>query len=195
MRAQRSPLLRNRHAARCLSGDRRACQRVHVVVQTAETRVVAPGLLHELELTFQAGVHAEEMHASRLTIVCNARAGSGAPHRSRHVEGRRVEQRRPVDAPAAEQPMRFGHAARLRGRIRLEHITRVGPTDVRADRAAAVRRDRRRRGNRLALRGSRRQRRAPASSVRQTAIVRRTWRQATRCAQHRRFRCERPLAP
>ena len=66
-------LLRNGHAARRVRRTRAARQRIDVVVQPAETRVVAPGLLDELELTLQAGVHAEEMHAARLAIVLQVR--------------------------------------------------------------------------------------------------------------------------
>ena len=40
-----------------------------VIAQGVEARVVAPRLLHELELTPDVGVDAEEMHASRLPIV------------------------------------------------------------------------------------------------------------------------------
>ena len=43
--------------------------RILVVVQTAEARVVAPGLLHEFELTLDAGVDAEEMNAARLAVI------------------------------------------------------------------------------------------------------------------------------
>ena len=46
-------LSRNGHATRCVRRTRAAGQRIHVVVQSAKSRVVAPRLLDELELTLQ----------------------------------------------------------------------------------------------------------------------------------------------
>src|SRR5262245_18308377 len=57
-----------KHIYACSHSDESA-QWIGGVLEAAEARVVAPGLLNELELTLQAGVHAEEMHPARLAIV------------------------------------------------------------------------------------------------------------------------------
>ena len=55
-----------------------AADRVLVVVQPAEARVVAPGLLHEFELAADAGVDAEEMDPARPAIIHEREDGGTA---------------------------------------------------------------------------------------------------------------------
>src|SRR6187200_1625125 len=69
--AQSEWLGRDRHVARRLvfpvvvAGDW-----ILVVVEPAEARVVAPCLLHELELASNARVDAKEVNAARAAILC-----------------------------------------------------------------------------------------------------------------------------
>ena len=126
----------------------------------AEARVVAPGLLHELELAADARVDAEEMNAARLAVVGELEQALPAGRFVGSVEHGRIEQRRSEDPRSTEQTMGLGHAERLSGRVRLDDVARVGAADVRAERARqAIRivavqevvavaglRDRRRRG-------------------------------------------------
>ena len=58
-----------------------ADDRILVGRQPAEARVVAPGLLHELELAADAGVDAEEMDAARLPVVRDREDGVAVARR------------------------------------------------------------------------------------------------------------------
>src|SRR6266480_2063860 len=91
-------------------------QRVRVVIQAVERRVVQPGVLHELELPGQAGGQADEVDAGRL---------AGA------VPGSRA-----VAAAAADEAVEAIYVqGRAGSRLRVQRVTRIGPADVRAERA------------------------------------------------------------
>ncbi len=67
---------RNRHATRRLIRPGVVTEnRILVVVEACEARVVAPGLLHELELAPDARVDAEEMNAARVAVVGDLEQG------------------------------------------------------------------------------------------------------------------------
>src|SRR4030095_3389692 len=110
IRPECTVLPRDGHSARRVRRTWAACQRIDVVIQSSEARVVAPRLLDELELTLQAGVHAEEMHAARLAIVLQVRQRVEEAGIRRLLQQAWIEERRSVGASAPEQPMRLGHA-------------------------------------------------------------------------------------
>ena len=85
-----------------------------VVRESAEVRVVAPGLLDELELAADAGIHAEEMNTACLSVVFErqdgvASAWTGIVAKKRWVEGGRAED--PRRAAGAGGPPPYGATA------------------------------------------------------------------------------------
>ena len=104
-------LARNRHAARPFIGRTAiAQQRIRVVVQPAEVHVVTPGLLHELELTLQARVHAQEVNATRTSIVFQVQEHVAGLRTGQTLQQTRIEKRWSVDTSPPEESMRFSHA-------------------------------------------------------------------------------------
>ena len=106
----------SREAARFVA--RRADEPVLFAAEPAEDAVVDPVLLNEFELPLDVAIQADEEH-SPFVAVC--RRGSWRKQLA-------------VGAASPQQPVPIGQVQRRRG-IGCQRVTRVGPPDVRADRA------------------------------------------------------------
>ena len=104
----------------------RADQRVGVVVEPGELRVVQPGLLHELELAGDVPAQADEVEAARLAVVLGVECFLG-------------RERRAVLTAAAQEPMPpVQLQGVVRAGIRVERVARIRPPDVGADGAESA---------------------------------------------------------
>ena len=87
-----------------------ADDRIRVVVEARKPRIVAPGLLHELELSLDARIDAEEVNASHVAVVGKLHQAPPAFLLRKVGEDRRVEQGRSEGSCATEQTMGLRHA-------------------------------------------------------------------------------------
>ena len=184
---------RNRHVARRLIRPGVVAEdRILVVVEAAEARVVAPGLLHELELAPDARVDAEEMDAARAAVVGELeQALSGRPGSCGSVRTAGSNSGGPKTRARRSRRCASDMLSDCAAGVRLDVVARVGAADVRAERAGQTRPGRRRTGSRRGRRAADRRRRAPEPAARRSATVRRIATPARSCGRCRPRPCVR----
>ena len=134
VRTRKGPL-RNRHVARRLIARASSPRIGSFCLEARETRVDAPGLLHEFELAFDARVDAEEMDAALLPVVGKVEEGSSGRPGSLDRSAEPGRKRRSERPRSTQQTMGLGHAERLSRGVRLDDVAGIRAADVRTERA------------------------------------------------------------